>query len=112
MCPRRRQIQSVLTRANKVVILDHHDSAIRDTPDLSAENLQLVIDAGRCGCQIAWDYFHPEKQRPWFVEFVADRDLWNWRHPDSKALATYHHQTGYYYDWNRIVNYDLERFLE
>jgi oligoribonuclease NrnB/cAMP/cGMP phosphodiesterase (DHH superfamily) len=39
----------------------------------------------RSGCQITWDYFH-KSTRPWFVNYVGDRDLWQWKLPNSKEI--------------------------
>jgi len=27
--------------------------------------------------------------RPWFIDVVADRDLWKWIYPSSKSLGAY-----------------------
>jgi hypothetical protein len=40
----------------------------------------------RAGCQITWDYFFQYVPRPWFLDYVADRDLWTWALPNSKAI--------------------------
>jgi oligoribonuclease NrnB/cAMP/cGMP phosphodiesterase (DHH superfamily) len=45
-------------------------------------NLHVIFDMNRAGCQIAWDYFHYNLEnntpdiRPWFLDYIADGDLW------------------------------------
>jgi oligoribonuclease NrnB/cAMP/cGMP phosphodiesterase (DHH superfamily) len=90
----------------RVVVLDHHKTNLdicgRIHPeDLAsggwAANLELVFDMKRAGCQIAWDWItgqilRPDNlradylARPWFLEYIADRDLWTWRLPNSKLI--------------------------
>jgi oligoribonuclease NrnB/cAMP/cGMP phosphodiesterase (DHH superfamily) len=102
-------LRELCARCSKVVVLDHHktnlDIAGRIHPeDLGiggwAANLELVFDMTRAGCQIAWDWITAQipqpdnfgaseyQTRPWFLEYVADRDLWTWRLPNSKLINT------------------------
>lgn len=92
------------TRATKttVIALDHHQTTLdvwsrsplarghsepRVEPTFNVPGGGTVlIDTTKAGCQLAWDYFRHPEPRPWYVEAVADRDLWTWRLPDTKAL--------------------------
>ena len=53
---------------------------------------------------MAWDYFHPEAQRPLLVDYVEDRDLWNWNLQHSKlisaSLSSY--PLGSFEDWTEL----------
>jgi len=97
-------LRDLCARCSRVVVLDHHKTNLdicgRIHPDDFAEggwaaNLELVFDMKRAGCQIAWDWItaqFPESNgkslanRPWFLEYIADRDLWTWRLPNSKLI--------------------------
>ena len=76
--------------ATTILILDHHKSAERmlQDPDFEAQfpNVKKVFSMKRSGCQIAWDYYFPVQSRPWFIDVIADRDLWKWEIPESKEL--------------------------
>jgi uncharacterized protein len=56
----------------------------------------------RSGAQIAWDYMNQEdgnetvNQRPWFVEMIADRDLWTWKLDWSKFVWRATRDMGYH----------------
>jgi oligoribonuclease NrnB/cAMP/cGMP phosphodiesterase (DHH superfamily) len=92
-------IDNCLNEKNKVkklTILDHHKSAIdmyRENESVlqTIDNLEIEMDPDRAGCQIAWDYFFEDNReikttRPWFIDYVGDRDLWKWLLPNSKEI--------------------------
>lgn len=92
--------------ATSLTVLDHHDTAERAIASLQGDNVVKVFDMKRSGAQIAWDYMTgilesdvsdkvlPE--RPWFIEVVADRDLWKWEIPNSREYGTALHHGGWY----------------
>lgn len=87
--------------AAELIILDHHN-----TNEESLKGLDFaVFDQSRAGCQLAWDYkyrmgykmtdaeINANKwiillpARPWYVDYVADRDLWEWKLPNSREIS-------------------------
>ena len=72
--------------AKQLVVLDHHKSHQKELEGLS----YAIFDMSRAGCQIAWDYIYPPqtsgKARPNFINYIADRDLWTWKLPSSRAV--------------------------
>lgn len=85
------KIQELCAVAKQVIILDHHKTNleyINKIWDPKVQNLTVVFDMERSGAQIAWDYFNPTEKhmRPWFVDYVGDRDLWKWELPESQAI--------------------------
>jgi oligoribonuclease NrnB/cAMP/cGMP phosphodiesterase (DHH superfamily) len=104
LCPKFDYLFEICELATNVVVLDHHKTSW-DAYELykahCPDNLHIVLDMSRSGCQISWDYFHQlteveqtlnqnqnqnQTQRPWFVDYVADRDLWTWTLPNSKEI--------------------------
>lgn len=83
ICFSREIILNFKEECKELVILDHHKT--------SKENMEgldyALFDDNRAGCQIAWDYFFPEKKRPHFLNLVADRDLWKWEYEESKTFS-------------------------
>lgn len=74
------------------------------------ENVTVLLDQSRSGAQLAYDYFmgigpcttcktsggHADNcpvggslYRPWIVDYVADRDLWQWKLPQSREVNAY-----------------------
>lgn len=89
LCPTFDYLFEICKTAKNVVILDHHKTSL-DSYELyknkCPNNLQINMDMSRSGCQITWDYFFPDKARPWFVDYVGDRDLWAWKKSKSKEI--------------------------
>ena len=74
-------------QAKRVVVLDHHISALEDLAGLDQEcaNLELHFDMDRSGAVIAWEYFHSDPV-PLLIACVQDRDLWRYAIPESYDL--------------------------
>lgn len=124
--------KKVLADARTVLVLDHHKSA-EPLTSIQDPKFTLVLDMDRSGAQLAWDYAvehndftHPfvcakfsarpippvdnpvnplqqSVSRPWFINDIADRDLWRWQIPGSKnttrrmfSLNCYEHINSFY----------------
>lgn len=83
---KRSVLDAMVRAANSVLILDHHKTAQEDLADVQwapawpewrGDPLKIaaIFDMDRSGAAIAWDYFIGG-QRPDFIEYVQDRDLW------------------------------------
>ena len=48
-----------------------------------------VFDMNRSGALIAWEFFHPGKDVPNLVQYVSDRDLWQFKLPLSREVNAY-----------------------
>lgn len=113
-------IDMMATQATRLVLLDHHQSALEGfteawgAPRVVSDHLgkpldgvsawnrgvcDVLIDQARSGAQIAWDWFtrpapeqpkaQPRADRPWLIDYVADRDLWRWKLPQSREVNAY-----------------------
>lgn len=56
--------------------LDHLTNATQDSFEGVATQVYSVFDMNRSGAGIAWDFFHPGKERPRLIDHIEDRDLW------------------------------------
>lgn len=100
-CFPRHIIEEMARTAKKIIILDHHESSQKELTGTLPSNVEAVFDMERSGAQIAWDYVYPGQPRPWFVEVIADRDLWTWKVPNSKELGKSLSSKGYY-TWEKM----------
>jgi hypothetical protein len=67
--------------------MDHHKTNLEYISTLpKLKNLTIQFDLERSGAQIAWDYFNPGVSRPWFIDYIGDRDLWTWKLPNSRVI--------------------------
>jgi hypothetical protein len=100
-------MDEVIDKAASVTVLDHHKTALHL---LSNKNPKLtsIIDMNRSGAQIAWDYVNPGVGRPWFIDDIADRDLWAWKILNSKEVTTGLNSSGHY---QSMQTFDRIQFL-
>lgn len=89
LCPKFDYLFEICKLAKNVVVLDHHKTSL-DAYEIyktyCPDNLHIILDKERAGCQITWDYFH-QLPRPWFIDYTGDRDLWAWKLPNSKEIT-------------------------
>jgi oligoribonuclease NrnB/cAMP/cGMP phosphodiesterase (DHH superfamily) len=81
---------SIVERAKKVQVIDHHISAQKDLADLSVENypqLSIHFDMQKSGAVLTWEHFHPDTPVPEFLYYIQDKDLWQFKLPLSKEFS-------------------------
>ena len=111
---RRDVLIGMASQADYLVVLDHHKTAERDLDSLTLPNGEIIFDMERSGAQIAWDYLY-NTDRPWFLDYVADRDLWRHVLPNTREISEALFFDGYYQDFAKLqslVNADKDQFAE
>lgn len=108
LCPKFDYLFEISKIAKNIVILDHHKTSIdsfEQYKDKCPDNLYVMLDKERSGCQMAWDYFHNSK-RPWFIDYTGDRDLWKWKLPYSREI------TNIFFENNMLDPYYLDNITK
>lgn len=96
VCPGLDLLTTLLQTGNQVTILDHHISNQRILEEISeGVNLHITFDMNRSGCQITWDHLNPGLDRPWFIDYIGDRDLWKFDLEDSRVINLALSEFGY-----------------
>jgi uncharacterized protein len=85
----------ILESAKMVVVLDHHLSTQRQIKGIEKENFELHFDLERSAAQICWEYVYGTVC-PWFINVIADRDLWKWTLPYSREVSKALYVKNYY----------------
>lgn len=77
------------SKANSILVLDHHKTAQAELDGLSDEcaNVKVQFDMQRSGAVMAWEYFHPSEPVPLFFHYLQDRDLWRKELPGVDAFT-------------------------
>jgi oligoribonuclease NrnB/cAMP/cGMP phosphodiesterase (DHH superfamily) len=102
--------------AEKLVVLDHHISALRRFEAepalgqrLKARGHIIHFDLSHSGAMLAWHHFHPDVQPPDLLRYVEDQDLWRFALPDSlavnAAIASYPRS---FETWDELVRMPAE----
>jgi hypothetical protein len=102
----------IAARAAHVTWIDHHKTAIDamtgKTAVLEAAGHEVIVDMGRSGAGLTWEYFHPDGPVPWPVRYVEDRDLWRRALPDHDAVTMWIRSHEMTLDsWGRILHTPL-----
>ena len=66
----------------RVVVIDHHESAIEHLEP----HQDTITDITKAGCVLTWEYLYPNEAIPKPILYTADRDLWLFNFPDTKAF--------------------------
>ena len=75
--------KQMIEDAEALVVIDHHKSAVVELHDIS----NTIFDMKKSGAMLAWNFFHPGKEPPKFIQYIQDRDLWKWELPYSKEFS-------------------------
>ena len=84
---------NILKSNDKISILDHHMAACNkfkkdiEESDESYENLEIIFDNKRSGCQLTWDYLHPGEGYPRPVYYIGNKDLYKWDDPKTEPFT-------------------------
>lgn len=81
----RHQCEQLRLAANTLRIIDHHKTAEAELKDFP----NATFDMSRSGAGLTWDLLFPDTPRPWYVNYVEDRDLWKLQLPESLAINGY-----------------------
>jgi len=75
--------KKLIKEADAFWVIDHHKSAMVELHDVS----NTLFDMTKSGAMLAWEYFHPGKEAPKFIQYIQDRDLWKWELAYSKEFS-------------------------
>jgi oligoribonuclease NrnB/cAMP/cGMP phosphodiesterase (DHH superfamily) len=76
-------IKNMIEESNSLIIIDHHKSAMIELHDIS----NTIFDMNKSGAMLAWEFFHPGKECPKFIQYIQDRDLWTWELEYSREFS-------------------------
>ena len=84
VCFSRDLMLEIAERASSLLVLDHHAKTqkLTDIPGIHYTDQYSA-------CVYTWHYCHPNVPVPKILEYVQDRDLWQWKMFQSKQINTY-----------------------
>ena len=76
-------------QANKITIIDHHISALRDLENLDQEfdNLHIHFDMLHSGAILTWQHFF-KSSAPVLFQHIEDRDIWKFELADTNDIMS------------------------
>jgi uncharacterized protein len=76
-------------RVKKIIVLDHHKTAAEELVPPFPHNIFCTFDMTKSGAMLTWEYLHSDvAEPPKLIQYVQDRDLWQFKLPDSKEICT------------------------
>lgn len=83
----------IIELADRVTWLDHHKTAFEAWCEEERElwidetkYTHIVLDNNKSGTMLAWEYFNPGENAPDWVQWIDDRDRWQFKLSHSKAF--------------------------
>lgn len=116
-------------KAAKVILIDHHKTAIEDLGWLVDEgcaqhqrNFNWYVDIERSGAVLAWDYWFIESSpptqikmgpRPILLGHVEDRDLWRFKLPNTREIQANVFSYEYTFEnWDKLMSANQAELLK
>ncbi len=82
-------MEQIIDVAEKVVVLDHHQTAVEQLLGIKG----AILDMSKSGAVLAWEYWHLSQSPPELIRYISDRDLWTKELPYTEeihwALSTF-----------------------
>lgn len=92
---------NIRNSAKSLVVIDHHQTAQVELADLDF----CIFDMTKSGAVLTWEHFHPGKPLPKLMEYVQDRDLWQWKLPFSQEVsAALRSYKPFLNEWERFLD--------
>ncbi len=86
---KRDTILNLAKSVEKIVLLDHHQTAQEDLENLDFTHFNME----KSGATLSWEYWHPDEAIPDLFLYIEDRDLWRFQLDKSAeinaAIASY-----------------------
>jgi len=90
-------MEEVFKKTTDIVWIDHHKTADEYKYSRGIKGLRITEDKKFSGCELTWQYVHPDLPMPRAVELIGDRDKWAWKFGDdtawfNQAIKLYDHK--------------------
>lgn len=104
-------MQDIIARAEKVVIIDHHISAIKELDCIDDPKFVKFFsrDNSASGAMLTWQYFFPDVPAPRFVQHIDDRDRWKFNMPGTREVQANAFSYDYTFEnWDFLASQDID----
>lgn len=111
---KRSVLEEMAIKAKSITIIDHHKTAEADLSRVINDNVETIFDMTQSGAVLAWKYFNPHTDVPRLLQYVQDRDLWQFKLPYSREIAAALFSYSYDFDiWSGLIEqFEDERGFE
>lgn len=80
-------VEKILEQATRVVLIDHHKTAIEDlAPLIESKQIEALVNLEHSGAMLAWQWFRGDAKPPDLLRHIEDRDLWRFQLEGTRAI--------------------------
>ena len=105
----------ILSKARRVIHIDHHDTAIRDLEDINPSNLLKCYSPlnTESGAMLTWKYFYPNIDVPQLIKHIDDRDRWEFLLPGTREIQSNIFSYEYTFEnWDMLMEQHIDLQLK
>lgn len=82
-CYPRKTIEEMRSHLDQVMVIDHHQSAMKALDGLDC----TIFDLDKSAAVLTWEHFFPGQVVPKLLLYIQDYDLWKFELPNSREVA-------------------------
>lgn len=80
-------VEEIVEKANRVVLIDHHKTALDDLkPLIDSGAIEHLTSIEHSGAMLAWKWFNGFSEPPQLIKHIEDRDLWRFALPHTREI--------------------------
>jgi len=79
-------LKAMAAMAERVIVIDHHKSAVDKYDGVELPTNCDTFFGEKCGAILTWQWFFGNPVPEW-LRYINDRDLWQWKLPNSKEVS-------------------------
>jgi hypothetical protein len=92
-------LEILLSRVDKITIIDHHKTS--KIINYEHPKLTYIYDVNLSGCQLVFKTLYPLLVEPWYITYIADKDLNKNYLPNTREINKGLYEYEYLRDYNR-----------
>lgn len=105
-------VESMIERASRIVLIDHHKSALDDlAPLIESRRIESLVSLDNSGAMLAWRWFNGnnDSELPMLLRHIEDRDLWRFEIPGTREIQANVFSYPYDFDvWDDLMARDVD----
>ena len=110
-------VEAMLERASRIVVIDHHKTAIDDLqPLIDSRRIESLCSLEHSGAVLAWRWFcgnNHDDSMPKLLAHIEDRDLWRFTLERTREIQANVFSHPYDFDvWDELMETDPQKLAE
>jgi hypothetical protein len=112
---KRAVVEEICKVATRVVLIDHHKTAIDDlAPLIEEKRIEALTSLDHSGAMLAWKWFNGnnEEGMPQLLRHIEDRDLWKFNLPFTREIQANVFSYPYTFSaWDELMSADVNSLV-